>query len=110
MTPSPPLSSLLQVWDNDGEFLLIEAALVLPRWLKPENSVNRVWLRGGRLHIIPQPSSQQPNLPAFPNTAQALQVRQTCYCLPAFPNTAQVRQPSYCPATTCLTLPSRVSS
>jgi len=30
------------VVDNDGEFLLIEAALVLPRWLKPENSANRV--------------------------------------------------------------------
>ena len=28
--------------DNDGEFLLIEAADFLPRWLTPDNSKNRV--------------------------------------------------------------------
>lgn len=31
-----------RVWDNDGEFLLIEAAYSLPRWLKPESAANRV--------------------------------------------------------------------
>lgn len=30
-----------RVWDNDGEFLLIEAAYSLPRWLKPETAANR---------------------------------------------------------------------
>jgi hypothetical protein len=44
------------VWDNDGEFMLIESAYALPRWLKPEVSANRVWVRGGQLHIVPQPS------------------------------------------------------
>ena len=32
----------IQVVDTDGEFLLIEAADVLPQWLTPENSENRV--------------------------------------------------------------------
>ena len=32
----------IRVFDTDGEFLLIEAANVLPRWLKPEISENRV--------------------------------------------------------------------
>ena len=39
--------------DNDGEFLLIEAANVLPRWLSPEIDSNRVWIHQGHLHIIP---------------------------------------------------------
>ena len=30
-----------RAWDNDGEFLLIEAAYALPRWLKPETAANR---------------------------------------------------------------------
>lgn len=33
---------LYRVEDNDGEFILIEAADFLPKWLKPENSCNRV--------------------------------------------------------------------
>jgi hypothetical protein len=32
----------IRVFDNDGEFLLIEAANVLPKWLKPDISENRV--------------------------------------------------------------------
>ncbi|KFO58818.1 Protein SGT1, partial [Corvus brachyrhynchos] len=39
--------------DNDGEFLLIEAADFLPKWLNPENSENRVFFYKGELHIIP---------------------------------------------------------
>ncbi|NXS55190.1 ECD protein, partial [Brachypteracias leptosomus] len=39
--------------DNDGEFLLIEAADFLPKWLNPENSDNRVFFYKGELHIIP---------------------------------------------------------
>ncbi|KAM4703322.1 protein ecdysoneless homolog [Rhinophrynus dorsalis] len=42
-----------RVEDNDGEFLLIEAAEFLPRWLKPENSSNRVFFFRGQLCIIP---------------------------------------------------------
>ena len=32
----------IRVYDTDGEFLLIEAANVLPKWIKPEISENRV--------------------------------------------------------------------
>ncbi|KAL6977878.1 hypothetical protein U1Q18_026661 [Sarracenia purpurea var. burkii] len=46
----PDLS--IRVWDTDGEFLLIEAAFYLPRWLNPDNSTNRVFIRRGDLHII----------------------------------------------------------
>mmetsp|Transcript_30358 Transcript_30358/g.69863 ORF Transcript_30358/g.69863 Transcript_30358/m.69863 type:complete len:681 (-) Transcript_30358:21-2063(-) len=41
-----------RVWDMDGELLLIEAALVTPQWLSPENSENRCWLRDGKVHLL----------------------------------------------------------
>ncbi|EDO37998.1 predicted protein [Nematostella vectensis] len=47
----------VSVHDSDGEFLLIEAAHVIPKWLKPESSKNRVFIQGGNVHIIPLPSS-----------------------------------------------------
>ncbi|KAF8958384.1 hypothetical protein BGZ52_013018, partial [Haplosporangium bisporale] len=33
--------SIVRVQDNDGEFLLIEAADYIPSWLDPDNSDNR---------------------------------------------------------------------
>ena len=42
-----------RVLDNDGEFLLIECAYHLPRWVKPESVANRAWIRGGRFHLVP---------------------------------------------------------
>uniref|UniRef100_A0A8C5X7A2 Ecdysoneless cell cycle regulator n=1 Tax=Malurus cyaneus samueli TaxID=2593467 RepID=A0A8C5X7A2_9PASS len=47
----PGLAAMID--DNDGEFLLIEAADFLPKWLNPENSENRVFFYKGELHIIP---------------------------------------------------------
>uniref|UniRef100_A0A673KLG3 Protein ecdysoneless homolog n=1 Tax=Sinocyclocheilus rhinocerous TaxID=307959 RepID=A0A673KLG3_9TELE len=41
------------VYDNDGQFLLIEAAEHLPKWLDPDSSENRVFLFRGELHILP---------------------------------------------------------
>ena len=45
-----------QIWtrltDADGQFLLVEAAGVLPKWLNPEIADYRVWLNNGRLLII----------------------------------------------------------
>jgi SGT1 protein len=32
----------IRVYDTDGEFLLIEAANALPKWLNPEVAENRV--------------------------------------------------------------------
>ncbi|EAQ92198.1 hypothetical protein CHGG_00433 [Chaetomium globosum CBS 148.51] len=43
----------IRVSDSDGEFLLIEAAKVTPKWLSPENDGNRVWIHDGKLLIIP---------------------------------------------------------
>lgn len=43
----------VRVADTDGQFLLIEAANVLPRWLNPEIADFRVWLNDGKLLIIP---------------------------------------------------------
>ncbi|KAG0253353.1 hypothetical protein BG011_006410 [Mortierella polycephala] len=45
--------SIARVQDNDGEFLLIEAADHIPSWLDPDNSDNRVFIYEGDLHIIP---------------------------------------------------------
>ncbi|KAG0027214.1 hypothetical protein BGZ82_009105 [Podila clonocystis] len=45
--------SIIRVQDNDGEFLLIEAADYIPSWLDPDNSDNRVFIHDGDLHIVP---------------------------------------------------------
>lgn len=34
--------AVIEIHDNDGQFLLIEAAEVLPGWLNPDNAGNRV--------------------------------------------------------------------
>ncbi|KAG5758881.1 hypothetical protein H9Q72_012986 [Fusarium xylarioides] len=43
----------IRVFDTDGEFLLVEAANVLPRWLNPEIDNNRAWINKGSLLLIP---------------------------------------------------------
>ncbi|KAF5549724.1 sgt1 [Fusarium phyllophilum] len=43
----------IRVFDTDGEFLLVEAANVLPRWLNPEIDTNRAWINKGSLLLIP---------------------------------------------------------
>ncbi|KAG2224647.1 hypothetical protein INT45_007892, partial [Circinella minor] len=47
--------SVVTLEDNDGDVLLIEAAMALPAWLDPSNSQNRVALYQGQVHIIPMP-------------------------------------------------------
>ncbi|KAK4778215.1 hypothetical protein SAY87_018402 [Trapa incisa] len=51
-----------RVWDTDGEFLLIEAAFHLPRWLDPSTSLNRVFIRRGDLHIVPKSKISSPSI------------------------------------------------
>jgi uncharacterized membrane protein YgcG len=46
--------SVVRIADNDGQFLLIEAAEALPDWLSPSTSKNRVFLHGGMVHLILQ--------------------------------------------------------
>ncbi|KAF2278345.1 SGT1-domain-containing protein [Westerdykella ornata] len=50
----------LRVYDSDGEFLLIEAAKVLPKWLSPEIDGNRVWIHAGRLYILAPSATEEP--------------------------------------------------
>ncbi|KAM9726789.1 protein ecdysoneless homolog [Menidia menidia] len=64
-----------RVEDNDGEFLLIEAADYLPKWINPDTSENRVFLFRGDLHILPCPSkSSSVGFPRdkVPSVGQAL--------------------------------------
>jgi hypothetical protein len=42
-----------RVFDNDGDFIMIETADHIPDWLGPENAQNRVWIKHGKIHIIP---------------------------------------------------------
>ncbi|KAF1351978.1 SGT1 protein-domain-containing protein [Delphinella strobiligena] len=43
----------IRVHDTDGEFLLIEAANTLPKWLDPEIAPYRIWINRGQLRIVP---------------------------------------------------------
>ncbi|XP_064631797.1 protein ecdysoneless homolog isoform X2 [Lineus longissimus] len=46
-----------KIHDNDGEFMLIEAANELPKWLQPETAENRIYIYRGKVHIIPVPQN-----------------------------------------------------
>eukprot|EP00965_Chrysotila_dentata_P254497 6211894-Pleurochrysis_carterae.AAC.1 len=64
------------VRDNDGDFLLIEAAYCIPRWLSPENAANRVFLRHGSVHILSPSGGDQrraANVPALPSLPAAVE-------------------------------------
>lgn len=50
----------IRIYDSDGEFLLIEAANALPKWLNPEVAENRVWINNHRLLITPIGKEDQP--------------------------------------------------
>ncbi|XP_031632908.1 protein ecdysoneless [Contarinia nasturtii] len=41
-----------RVFDADGEFLLIEAAEVLPRWANPDTCAQRVFISSGRILLV----------------------------------------------------------
>jgi hypothetical protein len=49
-----PSACILHFDTHDGQILLIDAADCLPDWITPETSDNRVWIKNGRLHLIPQ--------------------------------------------------------
>uniref|UniRef100_A0A060T4J7 ARAD1B04048p n=1 Tax=Blastobotrys adeninivorans TaxID=409370 RepID=A0A060T4J7_BLAAD len=62
----------IQVNDSDGEFLLIEAAEDIPKWLTPDNSDNRVWIMGGRLGIYTPGKEIEDRSPSFKQVMQSL--------------------------------------
>ncbi|KAM0427175.1 hypothetical protein ACHAPT_007602 [Fusarium lateritium] len=67
----------VRVFDTDGEFLLVEAANVLPRWLNPEIDNNRTWIHDGKLLIIPvkvEASLKTRNL-TLPDAVEALKTK-----------------------------------
>lgn len=69
-----------RVEDNDGEFLLIEAADYLPKWLNPDTSENRVFIYQGELHILPSLSkSSSVGFPkdVVPSVEQAVKLLST---------------------------------
>ena len=65
------------VQDTDGQFLLIEAAEHIPKWLTPDTSENRVFLSCGEMHILLKPTTPG-NIVycpvAGPTLEQALQI------------------------------------
>ncbi|CAN9118790.1 unnamed protein product [Alternaria alternata] len=61
----------IRIYDSDGEFLLIEAANALPKWLNPEVAESRVWINSHRLLIIPLGKEEDP---APLTQVQALQI------------------------------------
>jgi len=52
-----------RVTDGDGEFLLIEAANAVPKWLNPEVDSNRAWINQGQLKLITLDASQAQKRP-----------------------------------------------
>lgn len=53
---------IARVVDSDGEFLLIEAANVLPLWANPETCQDRVFIHNGDIHVIRERGTSFPNL------------------------------------------------
>lgn len=53
-------SFIISIFDTDGDFILIEAAEVLPEWLEPESSKNRVFIHQGTVKIIPSDIQKDP--------------------------------------------------
>lgn len=43
---------IVDVSDEDGQFLLIEGADHLPSWVQPDNADGRLWLSNGQIHLI----------------------------------------------------------
>lgn len=70
----------IRVHDTDGEFLLIEAANTLPKWLDPDIAPYRIWINKGRLLVIPMTRDAEtgaagpktPGLPAEINLRDAI--------------------------------------
>lgn len=42
-----------QLYDTDGDLLLIEAADVLPDWATPQTTEDRVFVKDGQVHLVP---------------------------------------------------------
>jgi len=63
----------VRIYDTVGEFLLVEAAKALPKWLSPEIDENRVWINNQRLLIIPLSKEETPNPLRLPEALAIIQ-------------------------------------
>ncbi|KHE78647.1 SGT1-domain-containing protein [Neurospora crassa] len=75
----------IRIFDSDGEFLLIEAAKVLPKWLSPEMDANRVWINRGQLRIIPLLPSSSSSSPSS-SKAHQISLHEALYVIRTTPN------------------------
>lgn len=86
----------IRVADTDGEFLLIEAASVLPDWLNPDIDEYRVWLHDGKLFIIPLVSISSSESLALPEALTFINHRKAdLFHSPAIENEAFFRLRNY---------------
>ncbi|ALC44218.1 ecd [Drosophila busckii] len=71
---------IARVCDADGEFLLIEAADVLPDWASPETCEQRVYIVNGSLQLLQNSTNTSPNtrLP-MSSAVQRIRLNPTLY-------------------------------
>jgi hypothetical protein len=61
--------AVVRVSDNDGDFLLIEVAEHLPRWVHPEQMEHRVFIHDGELKLIPFEGADRRDASGAPGAA-----------------------------------------
>ena len=49
-----------RIFDADGEFVLVEAAEVLPEWVTPTTVERKVWIYKGNILLLDQKTSAEP--------------------------------------------------
>ncbi|KAJ2897671.1 hypothetical protein MKZ38_004496 [Zalerion maritima] len=75
----------VRAFDSDGEFLLVEAAGVLPKWINPEIDAHRVWIHNGQLLLIPVDGDKgKPGLLTLPQAVDFLQSNPRALAHPSF--------------------------
>jgi succinate dehydrogenase flavin-adding protein (antitoxin of CptAB toxin-antitoxin module) len=47
-----PNSCSMRIFDDDGEFLLVEASHLLPTWVEPNVAEGRTFVRGGAVRVV----------------------------------------------------------
>lgn len=68
-----------RVIDSDGEFLLIEAADVLPKWANPDTCEQRVYLSNGCMHLVQNSPSNTAKLMSVNTAVKKIQDNPTLY-------------------------------
>ena len=49
----------VRMFDDDGEFLLVECAHVLPMWVEPNVAEGRTFIRHGAVHVVYEPGTKR---------------------------------------------------